>query len=45
MTAEETRQKLDYEQQCYRASERLARARLEQLQNSVRKMIKVARGE
>jgi hypothetical protein len=36
----ETRQKLDYEQQCYRASESIVRARLEQLQGSVRKMIK-----
>jgi hypothetical protein len=40
ITAEETRQKLDYEQQCYRASESIVRARLEQLQGSVRKMIK-----
>jgi hypothetical protein len=40
ISAEETRQKLDYEQQCYRASESIVRARLEQLQDSVRKMIK-----
>jgi hypothetical protein len=40
ITAEETRQKLDYEQQCYRASERIVRARLEQLQDSVQRMIK-----
>jgi len=43
ITAEETRQKLDYEQQCYRAAERIVRARLEKLQDSVQKMIKVAR--
>jgi hypothetical protein len=40
MTAEEARQKLDYEQQCYRGSERIVRARLEQLQDAVQKMIK-----
>jgi hypothetical protein len=40
MTAEERRQKLDYEQQCYRGSERIVRARLEQLQDAVQKMIK-----
>jgi hypothetical protein len=45
ITAEETRQKLDYEQQCYRASERIARARLEKLQDAVREMIKVAGGQ
>jgi hypothetical protein len=39
-TAEETRQKLDYEQQCYRASEALVRARLSELQDSVQKMTK-----
>jgi hypothetical protein len=43
ITAEETRQKVDYEQQCYRASESIVRARLEQLQGSVRKMIKSRR--
>jgi hypothetical protein len=43
ITAEETRQKLDYEQQCYRQAEIIVRARLEQLQGSVREMIKVAR--
>jgi hypothetical protein len=40
MTAEETRQKLDYEQQCYQASESIARGRLEQLQDYVQKMIR-----
>jgi hypothetical protein len=40
ITAEETRQKLDYEQQCYRASETIVRARLDQLQDSVQKMTK-----
>jgi hypothetical protein len=40
ITAEETRQKLDYEQQCYRASETIVRGRLEQLQDYVQKMIK-----
>jgi hypothetical protein len=35
ITGEETRQKLDYEQQCYRASESIVRARLGQLQRSV----------
>jgi hypothetical protein len=35
MTAEETRMKLDYEQQCYRQSESIARTRLQQLQKSV----------
>ena len=34
-TAEEMRMKLDYEQQCYRHSEMIVRARLQQLQNSV----------
>jgi hypothetical protein len=43
ITAEETRQKLDYERQCYRQAETLVRARLEQLQDSVQEMIKVAR--
>ncbi len=43
ITAEETRQKLDYEQQCYRQAETIVRARLEQLQGSVGEMIKVAR--
>jgi hypothetical protein len=43
ITAEEMRQKLDYEQQCYRAAERIVRARLDQLQDTVQKMIKVAR--
>ena len=35
MTAEETRMKLDYEEQCYRQSESIARTRLQQLQKSV----------
>jgi hypothetical protein len=34
-TAEETRMKLDYEQQCYRHSEMFVRTRLEQLQRAV----------
>jgi hypothetical protein len=34
-TSEEMRMKLDYEQQCYRQSEAIARARLEQLQNAI----------
>jgi hypothetical protein len=42
-TAEETRQKLDYEQQCYRQSEIIVRARLHQLQDSVYEMIKAVR--
>jgi hypothetical protein len=43
ITAEETRQKLDYEQQCYQAAERIVRARLEALQDAVQKTIKAAR--
>jgi hypothetical protein len=43
ITAEETRQKLDYEQQCYQAAERIMRARLEALQDAVQKTIKAAR--
>ena len=35
MTAEETRMKLDYEQQCYRHSEMIVRMRLQQLQNTL----------
>jgi hypothetical protein len=34
-TAEETRMKLDYEQQCYRQSEMIVRTRLEQLQKAI----------
>jgi len=34
-TAEETRMKLDYEQQCYRQAEFIVRARLNQLQDAV----------
>ena len=41
-TAEETRMKLDYEQQCYRQAESLARGRLQQLQDSVQETIKAA---
>jgi hypothetical protein len=38
--------KLDYERQCYRHSDMIARGRLELLQNSVDKTIKaVSRGE
>ena len=40
VTAEEMRMKLDYEQQCYRQAESIARDRLLQLQNSVEKTIK-----
>ena len=40
MTVEETRMKLDYEQQCYRQAESIARDRLQQLQNSIDKTIK-----
>jgi hypothetical protein len=39
-TAEETRMKLDYEQQCYRHSEMIVRARLQQLQSSVQEATK-----
>jgi hypothetical protein len=35
MTAEEMRMKLDYEEQCYRQSESIARTRLDQLQKAV----------
>ena len=35
MTTEETRVKLDYEQQCYRHSEIIVRTRLDQLQEAV----------
>ncbi len=35
ITAEEMRMKLDYEQQCYRQSESIARERLQQLQDAV----------
>ena len=43
ITAEETRMKLDYEQQCYRQAEAIARARLEKLQASVDKKKKANR--
>jgi hypothetical protein len=39
-TAEETRMKLDYEQQCYRQSEMIVRTRLEQLQKSIEEATK-----
>jgi hypothetical protein len=42
MTAEETRMKLDYEQQCYRHSEMIVRMRLQQLQNSLEDATKAA---
>jgi hypothetical protein len=40
ITAEETREKLDYEAQCYRQAETIVRARLEALQEAVGKMLK-----
>ena len=40
MTAEELRQKLDYEQQCYRQSESNVRGRLNSLQDAVEETIK-----
>jgi hypothetical protein len=40
VTAEDMRMKLDYEGQCYRQAESIARDRLQQLQNSVDKKIK-----
>jgi len=40
MTAEEIRQKLDYEQQCYRQSESNVRGRLHTLQDAVGETIK-----
>ena len=43
ITAEETRMKLDYEQQCYRQAEFIVRARLQQLQDSVDETIKAIR--
>jgi len=43
VTAEETRMKLDYEQQCYRQAEVIVRARLQQLQDSVHETIKTIR--
>jgi len=42
-TAEEIRQKLDYEQQCYRQAETNVRGRLDQLQDSVQETIKAVR--
>ena len=39
-TPEETRMKLDYEEQCYRQSEMIVRTRLEQLQKSIGKATK-----
>jgi hypothetical protein len=40
MTVEELRQKLDYEQQCYRQSESNVRGRLHSLQDAVGETIK-----
>jgi len=40
MTIEELRQKLDYEQQCYRQSESNARVRLHDLQDAVEETIR-----
>jgi hypothetical protein len=40
MTVEELRQKLDYEQQCYRQSESNVRGRLHSLQDAVEETIK-----
>ena len=40
MTVEELRQKLDYEQQCYRQSEANARVRLHDLQDAVEETIR-----
>lgn len=40
VTAEETRQKLDYEQQCYRQAETNVRGRLDTLQDAVSDTIK-----
>ena len=42
-TAEETRQRLDYEQQCYRQAETIVRGRLDQLQHSVHEITKAVR--
>jgi hypothetical protein len=42
-TAEETRMKLDYEQQCYRQSEFIVRGRLHNLQDSVEETIEAVR--
>src|SRR5262249_5906196 len=42
-TTEEVRQRLDYEQQCYRQAETIVRERLDQLQHSVHEMIKAVR--
>jgi len=44
MTAEETRQKLDYEQQCYRQSESNVRGRLHGLQDAVEDTIRAVEG-
>jgi hypothetical protein len=40
MTVEELRQKLDYEQQCYRQSESNVRGRLHSLQDAVEETIR-----
>lgn len=42
-TAEDTRQTLDYEQQCYRQAETIVRGRLDQLQDAVQETIKAVR--
>ena len=44
MTAEEIRQKLDYEQQCYRQSESNVRGRLHTLQDAVEDTIRAVEG-
>jgi hypothetical protein len=41
--AEVARMKLDYEQQCYRQAEMIARARLEKLQDSVGETLRAVR--
>jgi hypothetical protein len=41
-TPEETRMKLDYEQQCYRQAESIVRSRLNQLQDSVDETVRAA---
>jgi hypothetical protein len=43
ITADETRMKLDYEQQCYRQAEFIVRGRLRQLQESVDETIRTIR--
>jgi len=43
MTAEETRMKLDYEQQCFRQAETNVRGRLDRLQDSVEETIQAVK--